>query len=94
MSCVKITVENFDFYVKPEFLSKVEVEKFGALELIKDHDLFTHLHNEHGPAIVNLDNNEVNYIINGVVATEEQIERINHNSQFNTNLTTILKEKE
>jgi hypothetical protein len=93
MSSIKITVENFDFYVTPDYLSKIDYKKFHAIELIKDHDLFSHIHNDHGPAIINLDNNEINYVLNGRPATEEEIERIKHNKEFNNNLTAILKEK-
>lgn len=83
--------KDFEIWVKPEFLTLCDVQKVHIFDMFKDHKLFDYLHNDAGPAIVNHQNGEVNYIINGKPATEEEIERIKHNVDFNGRLNTEIK---
>jgi hypothetical protein len=87
---------DIDFWIKPEFLSVMgcnieQLNEKSAFDLFKDHKLYDFIHNENGPAIVNHQNGEVNYIVNGKPATEEEIQRIKHNTDFNDRLNTEIK---
>lgn len=86
----EICVHN-DFHVKNPDI-KIETTEF--YELITKNGLAPYFHNPNGPAITHLKTGKKNYYINGKALTPEQIDKIEHNIAFNTDLTEMIQTKE
>jgi len=94
-------IEKFWISVKDGFFenagkSREELAKFKLGELMQDANLIKYLHNETGPAfqLISVKGklfDEKKYFIDGKLCTDEQIERIEHESNFTETFEETLR---
>ncbi len=82
----------WEFTVKSEFMTKVDVENTDVLQLLSSHNLVDYLHSTTGPAQKNLSENYFVWWVNGKQSSPEEVEKLKANAAFNDKLEKTLDE--
>jgi hypothetical protein len=86
-------VNVFQFSVKTEFLEKCPHPENERVEsLFNDFNIALFVHNETGPAFINMVANREEFYLNGKQVDEEMAKKMMHNSNFVQKLDTLLGE--
>lgn len=89
-----VTVDNkYTISVKKEFIEKCpEYNKTSIKDLLTEKKIVAYFHNTKGPAVTRHKDGHLEYWINGMVATKEEAEKIQHNADFSDQLSSIVND--